>query len=98
MFKDSSAPEWTAQVTPYDRPKFDSAPVNLNEALKEARENRPELRRLRLQNDINQIDLQYFENQMRPQIDLQSTLATTGLAGSPCVNCQGSAPAFLRGG
>ena len=68
--------------------------------MKEARDNRPELRRLRLQNDINQIDLQYFKNQMRPQIDIQSTFATTGLAGSPCVGstCQGSAPPFLRGG
>jgi HAE1 family hydrophobic/amphiphilic exporter-1 len=81
IVKDSSAPEWSAQVTPTDTPKFDAAPVNLNEALKEARENRPELRRLRLQNDINNIDIQYFKNQTRPQIDIQSTLATTGLAG-----------------
>jgi HAE1 family hydrophobic/amphiphilic exporter-1 len=57
--------------------------VSLNDALKEARENRPELRRLRLQNDINKIDIQYFKNQTRPQIDIQSTLATTGLAGTP---------------
>jgi outer membrane protein len=81
IIKDPTAPEWSAQLTPTDTPKFDSTPVNLNDALKEARENRPELRRLRLQNDINQIDLQYFKNQTRPQIDIQSTLATTGLAG-----------------
>jgi HAE1 family hydrophobic/amphiphilic exporter-1 len=81
IVKDPSAPEWTAQITPTDTPKFDSTPVNLNDALKQARENRPELRRLRLQNDINKIDLQYFKNQTRPQIDIQSTLATTGLAG-----------------
>lgn len=79
--KDSGAPEWSAQITPTDTPKFDAAPVNLNDALKEARENRPELRRLRLQNDINAIDIQYFKNQTKPQIDIQSTLATTGLAG-----------------
>ena len=81
IFKDPSAPEWSAQITPTDSPSFDLTPVNLNEALKEARENRPELRRLRLQNDINTIDIQYFKNQTRPQIDLVSTLATTGLAG-----------------
>jgi outer membrane protein len=98
IVKDSGAPEWSAQITPTDTPKFDAAPVNLNEALKEARANRPELRRLRLQNDINQIDLQYFKNQMRPQIDLQSTFATTGLAGSPCLTCQAEAPPFLQGG
>jgi len=90
IFKDSSNPEWAAQLTPTDTPKFDSTPVNLNDALKEARENRPELRRLRLQNDINQIDLKFFKNQTKPQIDIQSTLATTGLAGT---NVSGALPA-----
>ncbi|MEP6718653.1 MAG: TolC family protein, partial [bacterium] len=82
MFKDPTAPDWTAQITPTDTPKFDATPINLNDALKEARENRPELRRLRLQNDINAIDIQYFKNQTKRQFDLQTTLATTGLAGS----------------
>jgi HAE1 family hydrophobic/amphiphilic exporter-1 len=82
IIKDPTVSEWTAQLTPTDTPKFDFAPVNLNDALKEARENRPELRRLRLQNDINKVDLQYFKNQTRPQVDLVSTLATTGLAGT----------------
>lgn len=82
IIKDSSGTEWSAQITPTDSPKFDAAPVNLIDALKEARDNRPELRRLRLQNDINKIDIQYFKNQTRPQVDLQSTLATTGLAGT----------------
>ena len=81
ILKDPTTPEWSAQVTPTDKPKFDATPVNLTDALKEARDNRPELRRLRLQNDINQIDIQYFKNQTRPQIDIVSTLATTGLAG-----------------
>ena len=40
---------------------------------------------------------------MRPQIDIQSTIATTGLAGTPCdpvtnPNCPGRAQAFLQGG
>ncbi len=81
MFKDPATSEWFAQITPTDNPTFDERPVNLNEALKEARENRPELRRLRLQEDINNVDLQFFKNQTRPQVDLVSTLATTGLAG-----------------
>lgn len=82
IVKDPSAPEWAAQITPIDTPTFDESPVNLPQALKEARENRPELRRLRLQNDINSIDLQYFKNQTKPQIDLTGTIATTGLAGT----------------
>ncbi len=83
IVKDPTEPIWSAQLTPTDTPTFDTAPVNLNEALKEARANRPELRRLRLQNDINSIDLQFFKNQTKPQVDIVSTVATTGLAGTP---------------
>ncbi len=81
MFKNPATPEWSSQVTPTDTPKFDTAPVNLTEALTAARENRPELRRLRLQNEITDIDIQFFKNQTRPQIDLTGVVALTGLAG-----------------
>ncbi|HEX8493175.1 MAG TPA: TolC family protein [Pyrinomonadaceae bacterium] len=91
ILRDPQAPEWAAQLTPTDQPTFDSTPVNLNDALAEARSNRPELRRLNLQRDINSIDLQYFKNQTRPRIDLEATLATTGLSGSP-VGTVGEAP------
>ena len=82
IFKDPSNPEWSAQLTPTETPKFDSTPVNLVDALKAARDNRPELRRLRLQGDINDIDITFFKNQTRPQLDLVGTVALTGLAGN----------------
>jgi outer membrane protein TolC len=82
IFKNPNTPEWSAQLTPTDTPKFDTQPVNLDDALKAARDNRPELRRLRLQNDINDIDVQFFKNQTKPQIDLTGTVALTGLAGN----------------
>jgi len=82
IFKEPTAPEWSSQIMPTDTPAFDTTPVNLNDALKEARDNRPELRRLRLEGDINTIDLKYYKNQTRPQVDLVGTLATTGLAGT----------------
>jgi HAE1 family hydrophobic/amphiphilic exporter-1 len=82
IFKDPNSPDWSAQLTPTESPKFDTTPVNLPDALKAARENRPELRRLRLQNDINDIDISFFKNQTKPQIDLVGTVALTGLAGT----------------
>jgi HAE1 family hydrophobic/amphiphilic exporter-1 len=81
IFKNPQSSEWSSQVTPIDSPKFDTTPVNLDDALKAARDNRPELRRLRLQNDINDIDIKFFKNQTKPQVDLVGTLALTGLAG-----------------
>jgi HAE1 family hydrophobic/amphiphilic exporter-1 len=86
IFKDPSSPDWSTQVTPTDTPKFDTTPVNLDEALKAARDNRPELKRLRLQNDINAIDIQYFKNQTKPQVDLTGAVALTGLAGTDVSN------------
>ena len=82
IFKEPNSPEWSAQLTPTESPKFDSTPVNLDDALKAARENRPELRRLRLQGDINDIDISFFKNQTKPQVDLVGTVALTGLAGT----------------
>lgn len=82
IFKEPTSPDWSAQLTPTETPKFDTTPVNLDDALKAARDNRPELRRLRLQNDINDIDIKFFKNQTKPQIDLTGTLALTGLAGT----------------
>ncbi|HYV82246.1 MAG TPA: TolC family protein [Pyrinomonadaceae bacterium] len=82
IFKNPNSPEWSSQLTPTDTPKFDTTPVNLDDALKAARDNRPELRRLRLQNDINDIDIQFFKNQTKPQVDLTGTVALTGLAGN----------------
>ena len=85
MLKDTTSPKWSAQITPTDTPVVDINPVNLNDAIGEARKNRPDLQRLRIQREINDLDVQYFKNQTKPQFDLQATLATTGLAGARCI-------------
>jgi len=95
MLRDPAASEWTAQLTPTDEPAIDVSPVNLTAALDEAHKSRPELRRLNLQKDINSIDVQYFKNQTLPQVDITSTFATTGLAGTPL---SPNVPGFLQGG
>lgn len=98
MFKGPTTPEWSSQITPSDSPSFDETPINLEDALKEARQNRPELRRLRLQTDINTIDLQYFRNQTKPQFDLQATVASTGLAGTAAATLPPGTPIPLISG
>lgn len=85
LLKDTTSPEWSAQITPTDTPTVDLNPVDLNGAITEARKSRPDLQRLRIQREINDLDVQFFKNQTKPQVDLQATLATTGLAGARCV-------------
>ena len=86
IFKERSSADWSAQITPSDSPSFNEAPVNLADAMKDAQENRPELRRLRLEAEVNSIDLTFFKNQTKPQFDLEAVVATTGLAGSPATD------------
>src|SRR4029450_10143119 len=66
--------------------------------MKDAQENRPELRRLRLEAEVNNIDLQFFKNQTKPQFDLEATVATTGLAGSAAAQVPAGTPFNLVSG
>jgi outer membrane protein TolC len=80
IFRDPLSNEWSSTITPTDAPKFDVVPVNLDTALKDAMENRYELRRLKLQNEINATDIRFFKNQAKPQIDLNTTFSLEGLS------------------
>ncbi len=98
IIRDPASPDWSAEYMPTDTPKFDETPVNLNEALDEARKNRPELRRLKLQDEITNIDIQYFKNQTKPRVDLVGTVSTTGLAGTAnpnLINPGGDSPLIV---
>jgi HAE1 family hydrophobic/amphiphilic exporter-1 len=83
LLKDPLSPDWSKALVPTDQPSFDETPVSLESALKEARENRPEMRRLKLEEDVNDINLQFYKNQTKPRIDLTGTIQTNGLAGTP---------------
>src|SRR5256714_15226280 len=69
LIKNPLSPDWSKVLTPTDQPSFDETPVNLDSALKEASENRPELRRLKLEEEVNDINLQFYKNQTKPRID-----------------------------
>jgi len=75
LLRDPNSPEWTQAFMPTDKPVYSDEPVIIEDALKDAMDNRPELRRLRLQREINTIDLDFFKNQTKPRIDLNSTVS-----------------------
>lgn len=92
FLRDRSAPEWSTRVKPTDEPSLATTPISLKDALAEAFANRPELNVLRVQQDINKIDTQFFKNQTLPRVDLQATVFSYGLAGSvvPATNPEAS--------
>jgi HAE1 family hydrophobic/amphiphilic exporter-1 len=83
ILRNKSATEWSDRLKPTDEPVLDAKPADLKDALADAFANRPELTRLRMQQDINSIDKQFFKNQTLPRVDLQSTVFSYGLAGTP---------------
>jgi HAE1 family hydrophobic/amphiphilic exporter-1 len=82
LYKDPLAAEWNESLTPTDTPSFSMDGVNLQDAVKDAIANRPELSRLRIEKEITDIDIDYFRNQTKPRLDLTSTFSLNGLGRS----------------
>lgn len=80
FLKDPTSPEWSDSLIPTDQPVFSQDTIVLEDAMKDAMANRPELSRLKLEKEVNQIDIDYFKNQVKPQIDLNGTFSLNGFA------------------
>jgi outer membrane protein len=70
-------------VEPFDIKQSVTIPVA--DAIKLAHENRPEIRQASLSKDINKIEIDFFRNQAKPQIDFVGSYSMNGLGGSPRV-------------
>src|SRR5215468_5526685 len=83
---------WSSLIEPTE--KFDVKPYSIQvaDAIKIADENRPEIRQQTLTKEINKIDIDFYRNQAKPQIDLIASYSTNGLGGTPLTttgpNCQ----------
>jgi outer membrane protein len=80
---DRRAEIWSESLIPTDNVELAPPPaVSLEEALRAALENRPELQQSTLVREVNQIDQKYYREQTKPQIDLVGSYGVVGLAGS----------------
>ena len=82
LLRDPTSVEWSQTIVPTDAPSISAGPPSLDEAMRDAMENRFELRRLKLQREINEEDIKFFRNQIKPQIDLNTTFSLDGLSRS----------------
>ena len=78
-----SSDVWTAKIIPQEAFEIQPVSLPLDEALRLARDNRPELKQLLLQKDINSTNIDYFRNQTKPQVDAFVTYSPTGIGGTP---------------
>lgn len=76
-------PLWMALIIPVESFEVNPIVMPLEDAVKLAQANRPEMKQLFLQKEINTIDIDFFRNQAKPQIDLVANYTTVGLGGTP---------------
>jgi HAE1 family hydrophobic/amphiphilic exporter-1 len=74
---------WTSKIVPLESFEIQPVALPLEEALRLARDNRPELQQLLLQKDINATNIEFFRNQAKPQVDAFVTYSPSGLGGDP---------------
>jgi HAE1 family hydrophobic/amphiphilic exporter-1 len=81
MLFDRSDPLWSMSITTEDLPDDRTAPILLDDAVKQALNSRPELKESTISLDLNKLDLKRAKELTKPQIDATATLSTVGLAG-----------------
>lgn len=82
MLKERTSDVWSRSLTPVTPVELDAPRVGLEEAVRDALANRPELAQLQTNAEINTIDQRYFRDQTKPQIDLIGSYTAAGLAGT----------------
>ena len=80
LIREPLSAEWTQSIVPTDTPTVDSNSVSLDQAIQDAIDNRFELKRLKLEREINDINIRYYKNQTKPQIDLNTSFSLSGLS------------------
>ena len=73
---------WQSELVPVEQPQIEAgASLPLEDALRLAAQNRPEMEQYRLRGELNKIDSEYLRNQTKPQVDFFVTYGAAGLAG-----------------
>jgi outer membrane protein len=83
MLQPSSTELWDSLIEPTDRPEISTdVGMSLQAATNTAFKNRPELEQFRLRGELNEIDVEFYKDQTKPQIDFVTSYGSTGLAGT----------------
>ena len=83
LLKNPTDKMWNAAIAPTDEPQLGQATFNLDDATRLALKNRPELDQMRLQTEQKDIDIKFYKDQTKPQVDFVGNYGDTGLAGTP---------------
>lgn len=83
MLQPASGELWDSVIDPTDRPQINTdVTMSLRDAVQNAFKGRPEMEQFRLRGEVNDIDVEYYKDQIKPQVDFVATYGITGLAGT----------------
>jgi HAE1 family hydrophobic/amphiphilic exporter-1 len=74
--------QWDSALVPAEQPQLrNEPPLPIADAMRLALNNRQEMEQFRLRGELNKIDVEYYRDQTKPQIDFIAGYGTFGLAG-----------------
>jgi outer membrane protein TolC len=82
ILAERTEPLWARAITPVTPVNLEAPRVPLEQAVTSALTNRLDLAQLRTSSDINNLNVRFFRDQTRPQLDLVGTYSGAGLAGT----------------
>ncbi|HKX33402.1 MAG TPA: TolC family protein [Blastocatellia bacterium] len=77
---------WRSRIDPTESFEIKPFSLPLDDAVKLARQNRPEVQWFALQRESKKIDIDFYRNQAKPQIDLVGNYQIEGLGGARAIN------------
>ncbi len=83
---DPRADVWNITLIPNDEPKFIDYKVDLDQAIKEAIKNRPEIEQMKIQMDRTVVDQEFYRQEGKWKVNFVGSYFSTGLAGEAFKN------------
>ena len=79
---DPSASIWNLILIPIDHPRMRDVSMTLQEAIETSLRNRPELARVKLQMEQNEVNRRFYTREGKPKVDLRASYGSLGTAGT----------------
>ncbi len=78
---DPSASTWSLTLIPTDRPEVRDVEMRLKDAIQNAFASRPELERIRVELEKNQVNYDFYKKEGKPRVNLRANIGSRGTAG-----------------
>ncbi len=83
ILNERESPLWGEALIPTEQINLEPVTLSLDEAVRAALTKRPEMEQFAIQKAANEVDIQFFRDQLRPQVDFFASYGLQSAAGTP---------------